>query len=181
MKKNLDYVFGWITGYAHGFWGGFCYVVGNRNIHSAIRIAMLSRFPTVRRLLRVEDFADDSVLSRTSRLSLHAAFLIYFLPILALQQIFAFLANLRNVGVRTTRGPSINSLIAAVDLFPAPRTRKLLKKLVADQGEHIGELTSTGRFKAARWIWLVTWALLLWYGARSLVSSVAKAVQGRAA
>lgn len=88
-----------------------------------------------------------------------------------------------NVGLFFTRNepPSIGPLVRATDLFPTPKTRKLLKKLIADQGDHIQTLTDAGRFKTARWIWLSSWFLLVWYGFHGLVTSVAKAIRGRAA
>lgn len=76
--------------------------------------------------------------------------------------------------------PSIGLLVRATDFFPTPKTRKLLKKMVADQGDHIQILAKCGRFKTARWIWLSSWFLLIWYGFHGLVTSIAKAIRGRA-
>jgi hypothetical protein len=79
------------------------------------------------------------------------------------------------------RAPSMGPLVKATDFFPSPKTRKLLKKMVADQGTHIESLSDEGRFKTARWIWFSTWFLLVWYGCHSLITTVAKAIRGRAA
>lgn len=88
-----------------------------------------------------------------------------------------------NLGLFFTRkdAPSIGPLVKATDFFPAPKTRKLLKKMVADQGDHIETLTVEGRVKTARWIWISSWFLLVWYGCHGLITSVAKAIRGRAA
>lgn len=79
------------------------------------------------------------------------------------------------------KAPSLSPLVKATDFFPSPKTRKLLKKMVADQGTHIESLSDEGRFKTARWIWFSTWFLLVWCGCHSLITTVAKAIRGRAA
>ena len=77
--------------------------------------------------------------------------------------------------------PEVSGLLIATDWFPAPKTRKLLKKLVSDQAAHIQNLTSANRLNAARWIWASTWVLLIWYGAKDIVLGIAKAVRGSSA
>jgi hypothetical protein len=77
--------------------------------------------------------------------------------------------------------PSTAKIEAVTDWFPSPKTRKLLRKLVADQAEHMTELAAKGRHRSARWTWLCTWALLLWYGPIHLIRSVMSAVRGRRA
>lgn len=81
----------------------------------------------------------------------------------------------------TKQAPSMKALVTATDLFPSPKTRKLLKKMVVEQGVHIETLAAAGRFKTARWIWFSSWLLLIWYGCCGLIMSVAKAIRGRAA
>lgn len=94
--------------------------------------------------------------------------------------IFRMAVNL-GLLLTTKKMPSMGPLVRATDLFPSPKVRKLLKKMVVEQGVHIETLAGDGRFKAARWIWFSSWFLLLWYGCRGLVMTVAKAIQGRAA
>ena len=88
-----------------------------------------------------------------------------------------------NFGLLLTpkNAPNMAPLVRATDLFPSPKVRKLLKKMVVEQGVHIAALSGEGRFRTARWIWITSWFLLLWYGLHGLVTSVAKAIRGRAA
>ncbi len=79
------------------------------------------------------------------------------------------------------QAPTVNSLVAAADLFPSPKTRKLLKKMLADQAEHIQSLSAKGRNWSAWWIWTTSWIMLIWYAAHGLLTSVMKAIKGRAA
>lgn len=76
--------------------------------------------------------------------------------------------------------PSMDKLVEAVDWFPVPKTRKLLRKMVSEQGVHIDELAKKGRINAAKAQWYMSWGLLGWYGLRGLVTSIAKAVRGMA-
>ena len=96
---------------------------------------------------------------------------------------YALLRLAVNLGLLFTvkKAPSMGPLIKATDFFPSPKVRKLLKKMVAEQGIHIATLAGDGRFKTARWIWFSSWLLLIWYGCRGLIMTVAKAIQGRAA
>jgi len=73
------------------------------------------------------------------------------------------------------------ALRSATDWFPSPKTRKLLKKLVSDQLEHVDHLVATRRVGTARWQWCWTWLLLFWYGGLHAASGVARAMRGMAA
>lgn len=71
--------------------------------------------------------------------------------------------------------------IAAVNFVPSPKTRKLLKKLVADQTAHIAEMEASGQFKAARWNWWCTWWMIIYNTLIHTVTHAAKAVRGKSA
>lgn len=77
--------------------------------------------------------------------------------------------------------PSTQTIDAVADLVPSPKTRKLLKKMIAEQQAHISDLSAAHRPKAAYWAWSCTWGLLVWYTLLHGVSGVSRAIRGKIA
>lgn len=76
---------------------------------------------------------------------------------------------------------SPDGVISLIDLLPDPKSRKLVRKMAADQFAHIHELERKGKIRAARWQLAATWGLVIWYGILYSISTVARAVRGKIA
>lgn len=65
-----------------------------------------------------------------------------------------------------------------VDWVPGT-SRKVLKKMIADQDAHIVDLHERGCLRAARFQIAATWGLIGWYLFKHLISGVARAIKGK--
>jgi hypothetical protein len=79
------------------------------------------------------------------------------------------------------KSPALGKLQRASDWIPIPRTRKLVKKMVADQAEHMTKLAAEGRRLTLWWTIAWTWVLLGWYGITHPIMQLLKAIRGRTA
>jgi hypothetical protein len=70
------------------------------------------------------------------------------------------------------RKPPLTRLLEVNDLLPSPTLRKSMRKMLADQAVHIGELQEAGRPGAAKWQKFATWLLWFWYVLRSPMTSL---------
>ena len=85
----------------------------------------------------------------------------------------------RNADLKDGPPPPLSTdrIEAFIDWLPVPKTRKLVKKLVADQVAHIRALEAAGKTRAARWQLCATWWLVMRAATRHTFSGVASAVR----
>jgi hypothetical protein len=79
---------------------------------------------------------------------------------------------------QTKATPGLRSLSRVSDLIPTPKLRKRIKKLIADQADHLQKLKNAKRLGSARWIVFCTWLLVAWYVFSAPVSAVINAIAG---